>query len=112
MVGCPHGVVYYLKFLLRSESSRDDIDGLLSLKYIPNVVLIAMAHIIAKHALISRREEVQKYEYNQEGILFEPYYGRVADPMLRHSSNLPLYKGAGGLTSSHLAIRVEMKYFF
>ena len=80
MVGCPHGVVYYLKFLLRSESSRDDIDGLLSLKYIPNVVLIDMAHIIAKHALISRREEVQKYEYNQEGILFEPYYGRVADP--------------------------------
>ena len=75
----PHGVVYYLKFLLRSESSRDYIDGLLSMKHIPNVVVIDTAHIIAKHALVSRRG-VQKYGYNEEGILFEPYYGRVADP--------------------------------
>ena len=77
---CPHGVVYYLKLLLRSESSRDYIDGLLSIKHIPIVVLIDVAHIIAKHALISRREDVQKYGYNEEGILFQPYSGRVADP--------------------------------
>ena len=76
---CPHGVVYYLKFLLRSESSRDYIDGLLSMKHIPNVVVIDMAHIIAKHALVSRRD-VQKCGYNEEGILVEPYSGRVADP--------------------------------
>ena len=75
-----HGVVYYLKFLLRSESSRDYIDGLLSMKHIPYVVVIDMALITAKHALVSRREDVQKYEYNEEGILFEPYSGRVADP--------------------------------
>ena len=50
------------------------------MKHIPNVVVIGMAHIIAKHALVSRREDVQKYGYNEEGILFEPYYGRVADP--------------------------------
>ena len=42
-----HEVVYYLKFLLRSESSHDYIDGLLSMKHIPNVVVIDMAHIIA-----------------------------------------------------------------
>ena len=77
---CPHGVVYYLKFLLRSESSRDYIDDLLSMNHIPNAVVIDMAHIIAEHALVSRREDVQKYGYNEEGILFEPYSGRVADP--------------------------------
>ena len=72
--------MYYLKFLLRSESSRDYVDGLLSMKHIPNVVLIDMAHIIAKHALISRREDVQKYGYNEEGVLFQPYPGRMTDP--------------------------------
>ena len=77
---CPHGVVCYLKFLLRSERSRDYIDGLLSMKHIPNVVVIYMTHIIAKHALVSRREDVQRYEYSEEGILFGPYSGRVADP--------------------------------
>ena len=77
---CPHGVVYYLKLLLRSESSRNYIDGLLSIKHIPIVVLTDTAHIIAKHALISRREDVQKYGYNEEGILFEPYSDRMADP--------------------------------
>ena len=77
---CLHGVVYYLKFLLRSESSRDYIDGLLSMKHIPNVVVIDMAYIIARHALVSRREDVQKYGYNEEGILFRPYSDRVADP--------------------------------
>ena len=30
---CPHGVVYYLKFLLRFESSRDYVDGLLSMEH-------------------------------------------------------------------------------
>ena len=51
--------MYYLKCLLRSENSRDDIDGLLSMKHIPNMVVIDMGHIIAKHALVSRREDVQ-----------------------------------------------------
>ena len=55
---CPHGAVYYLKCLLRSESSRDYTDDLPSMKHIPNVVVIDMAHIIAKHALISRRKDV------------------------------------------------------
>ena len=63
-----------------SEISRDYKDGLLSMKHIPNVVVTDTSHIIAKHALISRREDVQKYGYNEEGILFESYSGRVANP--------------------------------
>ena len=79
---CPHGVVYYLKFLLRSDSSCDYIDCLLSMKHIPNVVLIDMAHIIAKHVLMLRREDVQNYANNEEGVLFEPYFGRVAETQM------------------------------
>ena len=50
------------------------------MKHIPNVVLIDMTHIIAKHALISIRERVQKYGYNEEEVLFGPYPGRMTDP--------------------------------
>ena len=62
------------------ESSRDYIDSLLSVKYIPNVVVIDMAHIIAKHMLISKKDDVNKNRYNEEGNLFEPYSGSVAGP--------------------------------
>ena len=72
--------MYYLKCLLKSESSRDYIDGLLSMKHIANVVVIDMTHIIAKYALISRKEDVQKYGYNEKGTLFESCSGRLADP--------------------------------
>ena len=76
----PHGVVYYLKFLLRSESSRDYVDGLLSMEHLPNITVIDMAHIGANHALLSRKEDVMKYGYDQNGILFKPHSGSVADP--------------------------------
>ena len=58
---CPHGVVYYLKFLLRPESSRDYVDGLLSMEHLPNITVIDMAHIVANHASTSRKEDVIKY---------------------------------------------------
>ena len=77
---CPHGVVYYLKFLLGSESSRDYVDGLLSMEHLPNIAVIDMAHIVANHALVSRKENMIKYGYDENGILFKPYNGRVADP--------------------------------
>ena len=80
LFSCPHGVVYYLKFLLRSESSRDYVDGLLSMEHLPNITVIDMAHIVANHALTSRKEDVIKYGYDENGILFKPYNGRVADP--------------------------------
>ena len=58
---CPHGVAYYLKFLLRSESSRDYVDRLLSMKHLSNITVIDLAHIVANHALVSRKEDVIKY---------------------------------------------------
>ena len=58
---CPHGVVYYLKFLLRSETSRDYVDRLLSMEHLPNITVIDLAHIGANHALVSRKEDVIKY---------------------------------------------------
>ena len=85
---CPHVVVYYIKFLLRSESSRDYIDGLLSIKHTPNVVVIDVTSIIGKHSLISRKDDLKKYGYHAEGILFQPYFGRVADPHDPHDLEL------------------------
>ena len=58
---CPQGVVYYLKFLLRSESSRDYVDRLLSMEHLSNITVIDLAHIVANHALVSRKEDVIKY---------------------------------------------------
>ena len=52
---CPHGVVYYVRFALRSESSPDYVDVLPSVKYISNVVVIDMADRTAKHALILKK---------------------------------------------------------
>ena len=77
---CPHGVVYYLKFSLQSESSCDYVHGLLSMEHLPNITVIDMAYIVAKHALVSRKEYVMKYVYDQNGILFKPYSGSVAVP--------------------------------
>ena len=45
---CPHSVVYGLKFVLRAESPRDYVDLLLSMKYLPNVVISDMANLIAR----------------------------------------------------------------
>ena len=81
---CPHGVVYYLKFLLRAESCRDYVDGCLSMAYLPNVVVVDMAHIVAKHANRIRREDIEKYKKgDNEGKLFRPYDGRAADPEIK-----------------------------
>ena len=76
---CPHGVVYYLKFLLRPESSRDYVGEILSMEHFSNIAVIDMAHIVANYALVSRKEDVIKYGYNENGILFKPYNGRLAD---------------------------------
>ena len=38
-----------------------------------------MTHIIAKHALIYRKDNIKKYDSNKEGIMSEPYSGIVTD---------------------------------
>ena len=75
---CPHGIVYYLKFLLRAESCRDYVDGLLSLKHQPNIVIVDMVHIVANHANNTRKEDNIRYgKADEEVRLFFPYEGRV-----------------------------------
>ena len=70
---CQHGIVYYLKFILRVESPRDYVDGLLSLAYIPNIVVVDMAHIVAKHATSSRKDDAKYYVHL---CLFDKFHER------------------------------------
>ena len=50
------------------------------MEHLPNITVIDTAHIVANHALVSRNEDVIKYGYNENGILFKTYNARVADP--------------------------------
>ena len=59
---CPHGIVHYLKFLLRAESCRDYVDDLLSLKRQPNIVIVDMADIFANHTNNNRKEDTENTE--------------------------------------------------
>ena len=65
---CPHGIVYATKALIRSESVRDHVDILLSLKSIPTVTINDMPNMTAKHGNLRRAG------------LFHPHEGRLADP--------------------------------
>ena len=49
------------------------------MEQLPNVTVIDMAHSVANHALVSRKEVVIKYGYDESGVLLKPYNGRVAD---------------------------------
>ena len=64
---CTHGIIYGVKFLLRSESPRDYIDMLRSMKHRPNVVICDMAHMVA----------VQGNRFQED--FFCPFEGRVAE---------------------------------
>ncbi|XP_071849794.1 uncharacterized protein [Apostichopus japonicus] len=64
---CPHGIVYAIKFVVRAESPRDYVDLLASLKHMPNIVLVDMAHMVANHA----KKRFPK--------MFNPYDGRLAE---------------------------------
>ena len=64
---CPHGVVYFLKFVLQAESPRDYVDLLLSTKHLPNVCIVDMAHVVVAHG--------NKRKPN----MFSPYSGIVTD---------------------------------
>lgn len=68
MITCPCGIVYSVKFNLRTESPRDFVDLLLSWKHFPNVTVCDCASTLALHA--NRR---------QPGT-FGPFQGRLLDP--------------------------------
>ena len=67
---CPHGVVYYLKCLLRSENSRDDIDGLLSMKHVPNMVVIDYGSYNCKACVSIEKRRCPNYM----GIMRKEFY--------------------------------------
>ena len=65
---CPRGIAYYLKFLLRAESCRDYVNGLLSLKHQLNIVIVDMAHVVANHANNTCKEDNRKHgKADEEG---------------------------------------------
>ena len=43
--------------MLRSESHRDYVDGLLFMEHLPNTTVIGMAHIVANHAFQKGRRD-------------------------------------------------------
>ena len=78
---CPHGIVYYLNSLRRAESVRDYVDGYLSMLHPPTVTIFDSAHLLSIHGNgETRREDVIKSGHgNDDGKLFFPYEGRIAD---------------------------------
>lgn len=76
MITCPCGIVYSVKFNLRTESPRDFVDLLLSWKHFPNVTVSDDASAVAVHA--NRR---------QPGI-FGLLQGRLLDPTPQNSKQV------------------------
>ena len=49
--------------------------------HFPNIIVIDMAHIVAKHATSSRKDDAKYYgKGDKEGNIFNQFNGRVADP--------------------------------
>lgn len=71
-VSCPHRIVYGTKSVLRSESVRDHMDLLMSLKRFPVVVISDLSSMLAAHG-----------EKRMPG-LFKPFKGRLAAPTASH----------------------------
>nr|XP_026695482.1 uncharacterized protein LOC101242620 [Ciona intestinalis]XP_026695483.1 uncharacterized protein LOC101242620 [Ciona intestinalis]XP_026695484.1 uncharacterized protein LOC101242620 [Ciona intestinalis]XP_026695485.1 uncharacterized protein LOC101242620 [Ciona intestinalis] len=70
---CPHGVCYYFKTLLRHESARDYIDGLLSFKVQPTVFVSDIAAQVAHHGENRKQgmfgpNKGMLYEWNEQNI--------------------------------------------
>ena len=64
---CMHGIVYCLKFVIRTESPRDYGDMLLSLNYPPNIVISDIPQMLARHMNI------------RVPFFFHPNEGRAAE---------------------------------
>ena len=43
------------------------------MEYLPNITVIDMAQIVANHDFVSRKEDMIKYVFNENGILLKPY---------------------------------------
>ena len=58
---CQHGVIYALKFVLRTESPRDYIDLILSMAHQPNIVVSDMANMLVAHGQKRNRDMVSPH---------------------------------------------------
>ena len=57
------------------------MDGLLWLAFIPNIVVVDMAQIVAKHAISTRKDNAKYYgKGGKEENILNPFNGRVAGP--------------------------------
>ena len=43
------------------------------MEYLPNITVIDLAQIVANHDFVSRKEDMIKYVFNENGILLKPY---------------------------------------
>ena len=43
------------------------------MEYLPNITAIDMAQIVANHDFVSRKEDMIKYVFDENGILLKPY---------------------------------------
>ena len=43
------------------------------MEYLPNITVIDMAQIVANHDFVSRKEDMIKYVFDENGILLKPY---------------------------------------
>ena len=76
---CIHGISYYLKMPIRTEGPRDYIDGLLSMKHLPNVTIIDMPQHLVKHSESRQNDILRTNNGNEAGELFFPFEGRAGD---------------------------------
>ena len=65
---------------IRSEGARDYVDGLLSMKNIPNVTVTDMPQLLVRHAKTSRKSDILRTGHgNEKCELFFPFEGRAGD---------------------------------
>lgn len=67
---CEHGVIYYAKYLIRGEGSRDILDAILSFRITPRYIVYDDAAQVASHA-------AKRLSFEEYIKLFGPNHGRV-----------------------------------
>lgn len=90
---CPHGVIYYFKFLRKHESERDHVDALLSLLNIPYVYIGDLAPNVGAHlARMNLSPEHRAYPATERSGAVYPLNEENAD--LEKTGKLPQVRGS------------------
>ena len=79
--------MYNVKLIFHAERPRDYADGLLSLAYIPNIVV--MTDIVTKHATSTRKDDGKYYgKGDKERNIFNPSIAKVADQKDQYNAQI------------------------